>query len=45
VLITGREEAERIAKELGGENPAEFFEVVERPARDPAQDARGAAAA
>ncbi|PWB77212.1 MAG: hypothetical protein C3F15_03725 [Holophagae bacterium] len=30
VLITGREEAERIAKELGGENPAEFFEVVER---------------
>ena len=30
VLITGREEAERIAKELGGENPAEFFNVVER---------------
>ena len=30
VLITGREEAERIAEELGGESAAEFFEVVER---------------
>jgi len=29
VLITGREEAERIAEELGGESAAEFFEVVE----------------
>ncbi len=30
VLITGREEAERIAEELGGESAAEFFDVVER---------------
>jgi hypothetical protein len=29
VLITCREEAERIAEELGGESAAEFFEVVE----------------